>query len=227
MLILAIDTSAIASAAILRAGADGTTTTLAAFASEETNNHSEVLAPAVAGLLEEAGLTGGQLDRIIVGVGPGPFTGLRVGLVTARTLGFAWGVPVQGMMSLDAIAGQVLESGRETPFTVAIDARRKEVYWAAYDGAGNLLSGPEVTTAEQVPSGEVFGAGAGIYAQRLAAAGAVADPQFLAHHPTADALGRRAVQVLAAGGALLPTTPLYLRESDAKVPAAMLKGRNA
>lgn len=224
---MAIDTSAIASAAILRAEADGRITTLAEFASEATNTHSEVLAPAISQLLERAGILGSQVDRIIVGVGPGPFTGLRVGLVTARTLGFVWGVPVQGMMSLDAIAGEVLESGRDTPFTVAIDARRKEVYWATYDGAGKLLSGPEVGAAEHLPPGAVYGAGAGIYEQRLAAVGAVADPQFLTHHPTAQALGRRALSVLAAGGELLPTTPLYLRESDAKVPAAMLKGRNA
>lgn len=227
MLILAIDTSAIASAAILRAEDDGTTTTLATFASTETNTHSEVLAPAIAGLLQTARITGSDLDRIVVGVGPGPFTGLRVGLITARTLGFAWDVPVQGMMSLDAIAGQVLESGRETPFLVAIDARRKEVYWAAYDGAGNLVNGPEVGAAELLTPGDAFGAGAGIYAERLAAVGVLADPGFLDHHPTAAALGRRALSVLAAGGELLATTPLYLRESDAKVPAAMLKGRNA
>jgi tRNA threonylcarbamoyladenosine biosynthesis protein TsaB len=224
VLILAIDTSAIASAALLRSTrTDGAAEVLASFASTETNTHAEVLAPAIQGLLAEAGVAGAGLDRIVVGVGPGPFTGLRVGIATARALGFAWNVPVDGAVSLDAIAWDVLAAG-ETPaqgFTVAIDARRKELYWARYAADGSLDEGPHVSVPGHLPAGPVCGAGAGLYLDQLAAAGAPAVERFRDRQPTAASLGASALEKLARGGDLLPTTPLYLRESDAKVPAAM------
>ncbi|GER21718.1 tRNA (adenosine(37)-N6)-threonylcarbamoyltransferase complex dimerization subunit type 1 TsaB [Zafaria cholistanensis] len=224
MLILAIDTSAIASAALLRSTrTDGAAEVLASFASTETNTHAEVLAPAIQGLLTEAGVAGTGLDRIVAGVGPGPFTGLRVGIATARTLGFAWNVPVDGAMSLDAIAWDVLAAG-EVPaegFTVAIDARRRELYWARYGADGSLAEGPRVSVPGSLPAGPVYGAGAGLYADRLAQSGAAAVERFRDRQPTAASLGAAALRQLARGGQLLGTTPLYLRESDAKVPAAM------
>lgn len=218
MLLLAIDTSANASAALLRA--EGTAIeVLGSFTSNESNDHSEVLAPAIESLLVAAGSV--VPEAIAVGVGPGPFTGLRVGLATARTLGFVWGVPVHGVVSLDAIA---LDAAARQPvgdFTVAIDARRKELYWARYDKAGVLLEGPHVTVAEELPAGPVYGAGAGLYTERLAAVGAQTVEGFENSHPGAVALGTRALRALAAGDALPGTEPLYLRESDAKVPAVM------
>ena len=84
-------------------------------------------------LLAEAGLSGADIDAVVTGVGPGPFTGLRSGIVTARTLAFVWGKPLYGLMSLDAIALEVAESTDAAPeLIVATDARRKEVYWARY-----------------------------------------------------------------------------------------------
>ncbi|GAA5227797.1 tRNA (adenosine(37)-N6)-threonylcarbamoyltransferase complex dimerization subunit type 1 TsaB [Paeniglutamicibacter antarcticus] len=221
MLLLAIDTSANASAALL-AVQGSTVAVRGAFTSDKTNDHSEVLAPAIEAMLRASG--GAKPDAIAVGVGPGPFTGLRVGLATARTLGFAWDVPVHGVMSLDAIALGALAGEPKDDFTVAIDARRKELYWARYDKHGELIDGPHVTVAEEVPPGDIYGAGAGLYAQRLVAVGANPVPGFEDSHPDAVALGTRAAQALATGTALLGTEPLYLRESDAKVPAVM-KGK--
>lgn len=227
MLILAIDTSATASAALLKTrSADSAAQLLASFHTEETNTHSEVLAPGIQGLLAETGNTGGDLDAVVVGVGPGPFTGLRVGIATARALGFVWGIPVHGAMSLNALAHEVLvdsaSRGRvDQGFTVAIDARRKELYWAHYAADGTLLDGPHVGVAESLPPGPVYGAGAGLYDDRLAGNGREVAEHFANRHPSAGSLGAWAVRVLGSGGELLPTTPLYLRESDAQVPAQM------
>lgn len=221
MLLLAIDTSANASAALLESEGN-TVKVLGSFTSSVGNDHSEVLAPSIESLLEQAG--GRTPEAIAVGVGPGPFTGLRVGLATARTLGFVWGIPVHGVMSLDAIALDAVAQEPSGDFTVAIDARRKELYWARYDKTGALLQGPHVTVAEELPAGQVYGAGAGLYADRLATVGAEVIPGFEHAHPGAVSLGTRAVRALAAGEPLLGTEPLYLRESDAKVPAVM-KGK--
>ncbi|MBD7995214.1 tRNA (adenosine(37)-N6)-threonylcarbamoyltransferase complex dimerization subunit type 1 TsaB [Arthrobacter sp. Sa2CUA1] len=215
MLILAIDTSAIASAALLT----GEGETLASFATEDTRSHAEVLAPGIQSLLQEAGVTGAQIDALVVGVGPGPFTGLRSGIATARTLAFAWNTPLHGVMSLDAIAlDAALDAWRAgvDEFVVATDARRKEVYWAHYrstGGTGELLDGPHVTAPEEVPDLPAYGAGAGLYPDVLHP---VRD--FAAAQPTAAALGRTAVVRLVRGLPLLDSAPLYLRESDAKVP---------
>ncbi|GAA3323935.1 tRNA (adenosine(37)-N6)-threonylcarbamoyltransferase complex dimerization subunit type 1 TsaB [Paeniglutamicibacter sulfureus] len=221
MLLLAIDTSANASAALLESEGD-TVEVLGSFTSNVGNDHSEVLAPAIESLLDQAG--GRTPEAIAVGVGPGPFTGLRVGLATARTLGFVWGIPVHGVMSLDAIALDAVAQEPSDNFTVAIDARRKELYWARYDKTGVLLEGPHVSVAEELPASPVYGAGAGLYAERLATVGADVVPGFEHAHPGAVPLGTRALRILSAGETLLGTEPLYLRESDAKVPAVM-KGK--
>ncbi|MER2135176.1 MAG: tRNA (adenosine(37)-N6)-threonylcarbamoyltransferase complex dimerization subunit type 1 TsaB [Arthrobacter sp.] len=215
MLILAIDTSAIASAALLT----GEGEILAEFATEDTRSHAEVLAPGVSKLLEEAGVSGAQIDALVVGVGPGPFTGLRSGIATARTLAFAWHKPLHGVMSLDAIAiDAALDAWRAgvDEFVVATDARRKEVYWAHYRSTGGtpeLLDGPHVSSPSEVPGLPAYGAGAGLYPDVLPAV-----QDFAGAQPTAAALGRTAVVRLVRGLDLLPDLPLYLRESDAKVP---------
>ena len=133
-LLLAIDSSAAASVAVLRDGEE-----LARWATDDTHAHAEVLAPAVQTVLGEAGVTGTALDALAVGVGPGPFTGLRAGLATAAALGLAWDVPVHGVRSLDALAHaagvDAFRHGIEE-FVVATDARRREVYWAHYAQVG-------------------------------------------------------------------------------------------
>lgn len=224
MYLLAIDTSANASVALLDISDPLDPLVVASFTSTANNDHAEVLAPAIESLLEKANVSGKDLNGIAVGVGPGPFTGLRVGLATARTLGFVWGVPLHGVMSLDAIALEAIAAGVDTDFVVAIDARRKEVYWARYSAIGSLLDGPHVTVAEELPALPVYGAGAGLYSERLRGLGASVVDGFEQMHPSAVAIGTRAAQQLAAGEQLLSTEPLYLRESDAKVPAIM-KGK--
>lgn len=211
MLILSLDTSAAASAALVR---DGVVT--GNFATEDTRSHAEVLAPAVAGLLAREGVAGTALDAIVVGVGPGPFTGLRAGLATARTLAYVWDVPLHGVMSLDSIAEDAATHLGSGDFLVATDARRKEVYWARYraaDGLPELMAGPEVGAPSSLPSLPAYGKGAGLYPEALAGVDGFADL-----HPSAAALGRSAYRRLTAGLDLLDTSPLYLRESDARVP---------
>ena len=96
---LSLDSSSIASVALSRDGE-----VLREFATSDTRSHAEALAPAVRDLMSAQGVTGAELDALLVGTGPGPFTGLRAGLATARSLGFAWDLPVHGLCSLDAVA---------------------------------------------------------------------------------------------------------------------------
>jgi tRNA threonylcarbamoyl adenosine modification protein YeaZ len=216
MLILAIDTSAVASAALISDVAmEGV---VDSFFTEDTRSHAEVLAPGIEKLLAGAGVTGADIDVIVTGVGPGPFTGLRSGIATARTLAFVWNKPLYGLMSLDAIALEVAESTAAVPeFLVATDARRKEVYWARYvleEGQlPRLIDGPHVGFASALPDLPVFGAGAGLYSDVLRA-----DEDFADTQPDAASLGQVALARLTAGQELLDSTPLYLRESDAQVP---------
>lgn len=216
MLILAIDTSAVASAALVTD--DAPESVLASFATEDTRSHAEVLAPGIDAMLESAGVAGQDVDALVVGVGPGPFTGLRSGIATARTLAFVWGKPLHGLVSLDAMALEVAEStAAASEFLVVTDARRKEVYWARYsldDGQLPVLEdGPHVGFASALPDLPAFGAGAGLYGDVLRA-----HPDFAAKQPDALYLGQFALARLAAGDTLLDSTPLYLRESDAQVP---------
>ena len=216
MLILAIDTSAVASAALI--SEDAMEGVVDSFATEDTRSHAEVLAPGIEKLLAGAGVTGADIDAIVTGVGPGPFTGLRSGIATARTLAFVWNKPLYGLMSLDAIALEVAESTAGVPeFLVATDARRKEVYWARYtlvEGQlPQLVDGPHVGFAADLPALPVFGAGAGLYSDVLSA-----DEDFAETQPDAASLGQFALAKLTAGLDLLDSSPLYLRESDAQVP---------
>lgn len=216
MLILSIDTSAVASAALI--SDEAIELVVDSFSTEDTKSHAEVLAPGIRQLLASAKVRGADIDAIVTGVGPGPFTGLRSGIATARTLAFVWGKPLYGLMSLDAVALEVAESTSAVPeFLVATDARRKEVYWARYVlGAGQLpllVDGPHVGHASELPELPVFGAGAGLYADVLDAVDDFRDRQ-----PDAASLGQSALAKLTAGETLLDSTPLYLRESDAQVP---------
>lgn len=99
-----------------------------------------------------------NIDQVIVGMGPGPFTGLRTGIIFAKTFAFARGLPIRGVCSLDAIA-----DGIDLPeFVVATDARRKELYWAKYV-KGKRVGQPVVTLPKELPTLPIFGEGAAKY----------------------------------------------------------------
>jgi tRNA threonylcarbamoyladenosine biosynthesis protein TsaB len=173
--------------------------------------HGELLAPAIADVLGAADAAPGDLTRVAVGVGPGPFTGLRVGLVTARTMAMALDVPVVGVCSLDVVAAGVSAG---SPFGVATDARRKEVYWARYDAAGRRITDPTVVRPATLTSagpvaGPVAGHGAVLYPEAF--------PQAVSpEYPDAADLGR----IVAEGTAeILPPEPLYLRRPDIAEPS--------
>lgn len=208
MLTLAFDT---ATAAVTVAVAHGSEV-LAEVTSTATRRHGEVLAPAITDVLDEAGVERTALSALAVGVGPGPFTGLRVGLVTARTLGFALGIPVLGVCTLDLLAAEAVRLGTEGEFMVATDARRKEVYWATYDAGdgGVRMVGPDVSRpAELAWTGAVVGEGAALYPEVFADA---REPT----HPAASALCRWVAQ----GRETVEPLPLYLRRPDAAEPRA-------
>jgi tRNA threonylcarbamoyl adenosine modification protein YeaZ len=216
-LFLALDTSATASAAVHRDGE-----TIAHRATDSHRNHSEVVAGFITDVLTEAQLdpvSPKELDGIFVGVGPGPFTGLRAGIITAQTLAHTWNVPVHGVLSHDGLAHRVAPAafriGAEE-FIVATDARRKEVYWAHYEHIGGQpqrLHGPFVTAPQDVTKLPVYGAGAGLYPEELYGmtgyTDAVPDAADIA------AYGRLALR---RGRGLEPVEPQYLRGHDAQIP---------
>lgn len=111
--------------------------------------HAEELTPNVLGAVGDAGLIMADLDAVVVGCGPGPFTGLRVGMASAAAFGHALQIPVFGVCSLDAIA-----AGTAGEVLVITDARRREVYWARYRD-GVRVEGPAVNDPADVPGNGV------------------------------------------------------------------------
>lgn len=193
MKILAIDTSEGTSVA----WTDGVSVRQRAH--EDPRGHAEHLAPMIAEVM-------GEVDAIVVGTGPAPFTGLRVGIMTGRAFGAARGVPVVGVPSLDAIARQALDAGSAT-VTAVTDARRKEVFWASYEARGSndvrALSAVAVSAPEDVEAvGEIVGVGARLYPELLPGTDLAVDPVVLAR----IALER--------WGSDQSTEPLYLRRPD-------------
>ena len=205
-MLLALDTS---SPQVCVALADGTDV-LVELVSEQTMKHGEQLAPLVVRALETAGIDRRDLTAIAVGVGPGPFTGLRVGLVTARTLGFVLGIPVHGVCSLDVLAAEALGTGAVTSdFLVTTDARRKEVYWATYDATGARLTDPAVDRPGDVETEHpVVGEGALLYP--------MAFPARVG--PTRPSAGWLARAVAGGRVPVVEPEPLYLRRPDAVAP---------
>jgi tRNA threonylcarbamoyl adenosine modification protein YeaZ len=198
---------------------------LAQIVTVDGHRHAEVLAPAIAKLIAGAGVSQRDLTGVAVGVGPGPYTGLRVGLVTAKVLGAALGIPVYGVCTLDIIAADV---EGEQAFLVATDARRRELYWARYDATGRC-AGPDVSAPAQIPGHGLPMAGEGplLHAELFPNA---TGPTY----PAAATLCRLVAQALARGdvasasdgvtitgrSVLLPPEPLYLRRPDAREPGA-------
>ncbi|KEI45142.1 tRNA (adenosine(37)-N6)-threonylcarbamoyltransferase complex dimerization subunit type 1 TsaB [Saccharopolyspora rectivirgula] len=207
MLIIALDTS---TPAVTAGVVELTGTGLRTLAERVTVNpraHGELLMPQLLEALAEAGRELADADAVVVGCGPGPFTGLRVGMVTAAALGQAGDRPVHPVCSLDAIAAQA----EVTPVVVATDARRKEVYWAAYDEAGERTHGPHVNRPADLPDLGI-GSAAGEMAE------AVGLEPVQPRHPTPAGLVSAARSQLLSGAEPAPLVPLYLRRPDADTP---------
>ena len=177
--------------------------------SETTMRHGEMLAPMVSAALDRVGAIRQDVTAVAVGVGPGPFTGLRVGLVTARTLALALDIPVYGMCTLDVLAVQAAADGVPGPFVVTLDARRKELFRAVYDESGVRVDGPDVGPPDDVPHGlPVVGAGPVLYPDVLPEGHGPVGPD-------AAWLARAVAEELAE---VVDPEPVYLRRPDAAVP---------
>ena len=203
--ILAIDTATPAVTAAI-VSLDGVEV-LAGRVTIDARAHAEQLTPNVLGALADAGRSVNDLGAVVVGCGPGPFTGLRVGMASAAAYGHALGVPVYGVCSLDAIGIETAATSGEV--LVVTDARRREVYWARYRD-GVRIDGPAVDAPADVPADADAVAGSPEHA-------ALFDlPRLSPVYPTAAGLVRAVADWTTAPA---PLVPLYLRRPDAKPPA--------
>jgi tRNA threonylcarbamoyladenosine biosynthesis protein TsaB len=209
MIVLGLDTCLAACSVAVSEGAR-----VLAHASETmARGHQERLAPMAERVMAEAGLDFQQLERIGVTVGPGSFTGLRVGLAFAKGLGAALGAPVAGVGVLEALAAEA----QGLVFAV-VDARRDQVYLQAFEDGRALMApdalelGTAAARLAEIAAGwplTLVGSGAPLLADIVPQA-AILTP------PGADA---RLVARLAAGRTPAPARPLYLRAPDARLPA--------
>jgi tRNA threonylcarbamoyl adenosine modification protein YeaZ len=192
---------------------------------DDAFGHAEHLMPLTGAAVAEAGASLSDLNAVVVGLGPGPFTGLRVGVATAEALGDALGVPVYGVASHDGVALSIelpAEPADGRPpghFLVVTDARRREIYASAFDGAARRIFGPAVMAPAALP-----GRVAELTVEPVALTGAGSDlagldlPR-LTTGSTALGLVKAAVHKMVTGTVPGPLTPLYLRRPDVREPA--------
>lgn len=197
-MLLAIDTSSGSSVAVV----DRDRGVIAEFGVEDTRRHAEVIGRLIADALDASGVPVARLSGVAVGMGPGPFTGLRVGIAAARAFALGAGKPVVPIASHDALAfahfgGAVPDSSM--PLLVATDARRRELYWTFYSGSDRFglplrAEGPGIATPAELPHGEV----ARVEASAVSAGslGMLAELSYLHGRPFAS------------------SQPLYLRSPD-------------
>lgn len=213
--VLAMDTSSTFISAAIQAGDNS------GYASVDAGRDTGALLPGlITEALRSAECTIADIDVVAVGVGPAPYTSLRVGVMFARALATALGIPVVGACSLDITARA---AGLKEPFTVLADARRKEVYWATYDEAGDRTAGPQVAARSwiqdhidlpmvtEVPRADVLATWVMSYGRDgLAHLG-----EFVGQWAAAR---EDAAEVEVPDGLLTPE-PLYLRRPDVVEPA--------
>ncbi|MGG7464564.1 MULTISPECIES: tRNA (adenosine(37)-N6)-threonylcarbamoyltransferase complex dimerization subunit type 1 TsaB [unclassified Plantibacter] len=194
-MLLAIDTSAGSSVAIT----DPVRGVLAERSSADTMRHAEVIGRLIHDCLQEAGVAVSELDGVVAGMGPGPFTGLRIGIAAARAFAIGAGLPVLPVVSHDAIALSEYRDGRSEPLLVVTDARRRERYWTAYSGldASGLpvrIDGPGLGKPDELPHPELL--------------------RIDAETVSAASLGVVAELLRAGGHPFASDEPLYLRSPD-------------
>lgn len=194
-MLLAIDTSAGSSVAVV----DRDGGLLAQNSVENTMRHAEVIGALIRDSLADAGATPRDLSGVAVGMGPGPFTGLRVGIAAARAFAFGAGAPVLPLVSHDAIAFERYRAGATGGMLVVTDARRRELYWSAYVGTDEIglplrEHGPGLSKPDALPHPHL--------------------PRTDAALVSAGALGLLAEQLLRHGRPFAAPEPLYLRSPD-------------
>lgn len=216
-LVIGIETSsAVTSVAVLRDGQ-----VLGSGSHEDPRAHAEVIARLYSEHVMPHVHGGGAVEAVVCGVGPGPYSGLRVGVTFAQTLAFAWSVPAIGVCSLDAIAFADRDSHRESdgPLGVSTDARRRERYWAIYD-AGVRIMGPRVSSepeydraahwiTDEVPSAVAVAEYARFH-------GLTTPAPLVIDIDEHGSSGER-TELALHGRKLLPPIPLYLRGADITV----------
>ncbi len=204
--VLALDTSTPAViVGVLQRHDDGRIDTVIGRTAVDAHAHAELLTPNILAAVADAGLGLGAVDAVVVGCGPGPFTGLRVGMATAAAYGHALDVPVHGVCSLDALGNQT-----HGEVLVVTDARRREVYWARYRD-GVRIDGPDVAAPSDVPVGG---------AERVAGSPAHCELFGLPRIDPAQPIPAGLVQAVPDWDGLPePLVPLYLRRPDAKTLA--------
>ncbi len=207
MLLLAFDTATPAVTVALHDGA----AVLAEEFAVDARRHGELLTVSIDNVLGKAGVGRDELTGIAVGTGPGPYTSLRIGLMTARVLASVLGIPADGICTLDVIAADA--APRSTgDFLVGTDARRRELYWASYDSAGRRLAGPAVCKVAELPPGaHLAGDGALLYPE-------LGREPLSPRYPSAATLAAMAANRVASGAPPGPVEPLYLRRPDAREP---------
>ncbi|MDN4616179.1 tRNA (adenosine(37)-N6)-threonylcarbamoyltransferase complex dimerization subunit type 1 TsaB [Leifsonia sp. F6_8S_P_1B] len=155
-MLLAIDTSAGTSTAVV----DRDGGVLAERIETDSMRHAEVVGELIRAMLDESGIPVSALSGVVAGMGPGPFTGLRVGIAAAKAFAFGAGKPLVPVVSHDAVAYERYADGDTGPLLVVTDARRRERYWTAYSGADELglpvrLDGPGLARPDDLPHPEV------------------------------------------------------------------------
>ena len=218
MLVLALDTATpTVTAGVVRLDGDGRVREISSRATVDARAHAELLTPYLVDCLTEAGVGPEAVEAVVVGTGPGPFTGLRVGMATGAAFADALGVDVHGVCSLDAIAARARAVGHTGRLLVVTDARRREAYHGRYHDGGRV-AGPAVGAASTVDTEgvQVVVGDAARVSELPPAAGWVVDTGVRAPDPAS--LVTVAAPALLAGTPPAPLEPLYLRRPDAVAP---------
>lgn len=223
MKILAFDTTMAACSAAVVRFENGEAQVMSAHHETRTRGHAEVLVPMIGEVMAQASVSFGDLDRIAVTVGPGTFTGVRVGVATARGMAVASGLPVVGITTFEAVAAGVAASpgAEHRPIACVFDARRDEVYVQCFTAGLVALTEPQALpyrdAGELITAHQPVLVGTGVHLVMPLEDGDRASVPIadVADQPTAVLVAERAALGVPATG---PPVPLYLRPPDAKLP---------